>query len=159
MRNNTEKQKARARRAKAGRRAAARRTKRRGVLLLVVLSMLVLFMLVGTAFLMSSNQSRIAMKHAAREDRLGNYASRLLDRAFLQLARDTENPNSVIRYHSLLRDLYGTDGFQAVAYGKRPGDTVDLKDVGPGESPRFAGAVAATPRGPTEGQFIDIFFK
>ena len=54
---------------KAKRRAsrARARARRRGVLLLVVLSMLVLFMLVGTAFLMSSNQSRIAMKHAARE--------------------------------------------------------------------------------------------
>ena len=104
------------RKAKARRIAAARRSSRRGVLLLVVLSMLVLFMLVGTAFLMSSNQSRVAMKEAAKEDRLGNYATQLLERALLQIVRDTANPYSVIRYHSLLRDLYGTDGFQGVIY-------------------------------------------
>src|SRR6476646_3613012 len=78
---------------------------RRGVLLLVVLSMLVLFMLIGTAFLMSSNQSRVMMKEASKQDRLGNYATRLLDRFFLHVAPTTENQYSVIRYHSLLRDL------------------------------------------------------
>src|SRR3954454_1042028 len=87
----------------------ARHSSRRGVLLLVVLSMLVLFMLVGTAFLMSSNQSRVSMKDAAKQDRLGNYATELLDRALFQIVRDTDNPYSVIRYHSLLRDVYGTD--------------------------------------------------
>src|SRR4051812_41453093 len=60
--------------------------------------------------------------------------------------------------------MYGTDGFEAVAYGFRTGDTVDRKDKpisnSPlGESPRYAFATAATPRGPTEGQFIDIYFK
>src|SRR5215475_14336301 len=83
------------------RRKAARRSRaaaRRGVLLLVVLSMLVLFMLVGTAFLMSSNQSREAMKDAAKQDRLGDLATRNLDRAMMQLLRDTENQISVIRY-------------------------------------------------------------
>src|SRR3954471_15975602 len=85
--------------------------RRRGVLLLVVLSMLVLFMLVGTAFLMSSNQLREMMKEAAKQDRLGNYATKLLERALFQIVRDTDNQSSVIRYHSLLRDLYGTDGF------------------------------------------------
>src|SRR5436190_3921454 len=140
--------------------AVARRSKRRGVLLLVVLSMLVLFMLIGTAFLMSSNQSRVMMKEASKQDRLGNYATRLLDRAVLQVVRDIENQYSVIRYHSLLRDLYGTDGFQAVAYGFRSGDPVDLRVPAapgqPGQSPQFAGATTAQPRGPTEGQFIDL---
>jgi hypothetical protein len=138
------------------------RSSRRGVLLLVVLSMLVLFMLVGTAFLMSSNQSRIAMKHEAKGDRVGNYATKLLDRALMQILRDTDNPVSVIRYHSLLRDLYGTDGFQGVAYGWRNVDPLagDLGSTS-GWSSRFAGALppVAQQRGPTEGQFIDIYFK
>lgn len=136
------------------------RSSRRGVLLLVVLSMLVLFMLVGTAFLMSSNQSRVAMKKVALQDRLGNYATRLLDRAVFQIVRDTDNPSSVIRYHSLLRDLYGTDGFQGVVY--KPG-TVDLTLLR-GQAPRFAGAIADDTAtavredlGPTNGQFIDIY--
>ena len=86
---------------------------RRGVLLLVVLSLLVLFMLIGTAFLMSSNQYRKGMKEQAKQDATGNYPTKLLDRAVMQILRDTDNTNSAIRYHSLLRDLYGTDGFEA----------------------------------------------
>jgi hypothetical protein len=117
-------------------RARKSRSSRRGVLLLVVLSMLVLFMLVGTAFLMSSNQSRVAMKEAAKQDRLGNYATELLHRGMLQLVRDTDNRSSVIRNHSLLRDLYGTDGFQGVIYNP---DTRDLK-IAEGQVTRFAGA-------------------
>ena len=80
----------RARRSRRSRDVSAR-SSRRGVLLLVVLSMLVLFMLVGTAFLMSSNQSRDQMKEAAKQDRLGNYATKLLERALLQIVRDTDN--------------------------------------------------------------------
>src|SRR5262245_19933029 len=67
------------------------RSSRRGVLLLVVLSMLVLFMLIGTAFLMTSNQSRTAAKGSAKQDRLGNYATRLLDRALMHILRDSDN--------------------------------------------------------------------
>ena len=52
----------------------------------------------------------------AKDNRLGNYATKQLDRALLQVLRDTDNPHSVVRYHSLLRDLYGTDGFQGVVY-------------------------------------------
>src|ERR1700760_1721010 len=91
-----------------------RRSSRRGVLLLVVLSMLVLFMLIGTAFLMSSSQTKKTSTESAKGDRLGNPATKLLDRALLQIVRDTDNPYSVVRYHSLLRDLYGTNGFEAV---------------------------------------------
>src|SRR4051812_48042446 len=108
-------QESRARRSGRSRRVKTR-SSRRGVLLLVVLSMLVLFMLVGTAFLMSGNQSREMMKEAAKQDRLGNPATKLLERAMLNLVRDTTNPYSAIRYHSLLGDLYGTDGFQGVVY-------------------------------------------
>jgi hypothetical protein len=134
----------------------ARRSSRRGVLLIVVLSMLVLFMLVGTAFLMSSNQSRTAAKGSAKIDRLGNYATKLLERAALQVIRDTDNPNSVIRYHSLLRDLYGTDGFQAVVYVPS-----DLSKEGQYVA-RFAGAVDGTNAqllGQTNGQFIDLYMS
>ena len=94
---------------------APRPSARRGVLLLVVLSLLVLFMLIGTAFLMSSNQYRKGMKEQAKQDRIGNYPTKLLDRAVMQILRDTDNPQSAIRYHSLLRDLYGTDGFEGVS--------------------------------------------
>lgn len=139
------------------------RAQRRGVLLLVVLSMLVLFMLIGTAFLMTSDQSRTQAKASAKRDQYGNVATRLLDRAMLQLVRDTDNPASAIRYHSLLRDLYGTDGFSGVACGFTTGDPVDL--LSKLQTPRYAEATAAPlppspgPLGPTSGQFIDIYFK
>src|SRR4051812_37679651 len=154
MRNRERYQRRKAEGGRRKARQAALRSKRRGVLLLVVLSMLVLFMLVGTAFLMSSNQSRVAMKEAAKEDRVGNYATQLLERGLLQVVRDTDNPNSAIRYHSLLRDVYGTDGFQGVIY------PADLNKSETGYLTRFAGATAGTvPQqlGPTNGQFIDIY--
>ena len=88
--------------------------------------MLVLFMLIGTAFLMTSSQSRDQAKTAAKADRLGNHATKLLDRALLQVLRDTDNPYSVVRYHSLLRDLYGTDGFQGVDLPAQARSTLTL---------------------------------
>lgn len=132
----------------------ARRSSRRGVLLLVVLSMLVLFMLIGTAFLMTSSHSRDAAKGSAKKDRVGNHATRLLDRALLQLLRDTENPHSVVRTHSLLRDLYGVDGFEARVLG--------LRNTDPLYAAQFAGASlpgSPSPLGHTQGQFIDIFVR
>src|SRR3954451_6957322 len=81
----------------------SKRSARRGVLLLVVLSMLVLFMLIGTAFLMTSNQSRTMMKEEARGVRLDKLATKKLEGALLQVLRDTENPNSAAHFHSLLR--------------------------------------------------------
>ena len=147
----------RARRSRRSRDVSAR-SSRRGVLLLVVLSMLVLFMLVGTAFLMSSNQSRHQMKEAAKQDRLGNYATKLLERAMFQIVRDTDNQASVIRYHSLLRDMYGTDGLQGVIYVPINTTSVPEKDF----VTRFADAVydpgdPSKLYGPTNGQFIDIY--
>lgn len=124
-----------------------RRTSRRGVLLLVVLSMLVLFMLIGTAFIMTSSQSETTARTMAKKDRLGNVATDLQFRALMQLLRDTENPASAAHTHSLLRDFYGTDGFQAVSnfgtYARQlPSPTPDL-----------------TLLGPTQGQLIDIYVK
>ena len=78
--------------------------------------MLVLFMLIGTAFLMSSSQYRHAAQSSAKMDRVGNHPSDLLDRGLMQVLRDTNNPQSVVRYHSLLRDMYGVDGFEGVVY-------------------------------------------
>jgi hypothetical protein len=139
------------------RRRAARRQQRhrRGVLLLVVLSMLVLFMMVGTAFLMTSDMYRKGSKAAAKEGRVGNPPRELLDRALYQLLRDTNNQFSVVRYHSLLRDMYGTDGFEATVY--RPA-TVNLSSSA-GQATRYAGATSAKPLGPTQGQLIDIYIR
>src|SRR5262249_2216747 len=128
---------------------------RRGVLLLVVLSMLVLFMLIGTAFLMSSSQEQKTAKSMAKVDSNGNFATKLLDDALLQILRDTQNPYSVVRYHSLLRDVYGTNGLQGVIYSPT---TVDFT-IADGQCTRFAGATTPIPLGPTNGQFIDIYVR
>ncbi len=131
------------------------------MLLLVVLSLLVLFMLIGTAFLMSSNQYRRGATAAAKLDRLGTPPTKLLDRALMQVLCDTGNPRSVVRYHSLLRDLYGSEGFEAEVYRRgqlaRPANPPLVNQV-----TRFAEAATALPAdrlGPTQGQFIDIYVQ
>lgn len=132
----------------SARRRSGRRSSRRGVLLLVVLSMLVLFMLIGTAFLMSSGQQRNSAKAAATAVRLDKLATKRLDDALLKVVRDSDDPHSVIRYHSLLRDLYGTDGFQAVATSACYARQI---------TPTTERAYDNTNLGRTLGQFIDIY--
>ena len=102
-------------------------------------------MLIGTAFLMSSNQYRKGMKEQAKQDRIGNYPTKLLDRAVMQILRDTDNPQSAIRYHSLLRDLYGTDGFEA---------QVDRRNLRTRKSQLRRSTTLSL--GATQGQLIDI---
>src|SRR5690606_31496621 len=81
---------------------------------------------------------------------------RLLDRALLAVLRDTENPASAVRTHSLLRDMYGTDGAQAVIYS--PPALGFAIETGVGQATRFAGADGTTgPLGQTLGQFVDIY--
>ncbi|MEX2167919.1 MAG: hypothetical protein WD851_01290 [Pirellulales bacterium] len=125
---------------------------RRGVLLLVVLSMLVLFMLVGTAFLMTSSQYRQNAKNAGRLNQFENQPADLLERALKQVLRDTQNASSVVRYHSLLRDMYGADGFVM------PPTSNGLPSQVVAE---FSGADAsnlpASGLGVTRGQLIDLF--
>lgn len=94
-------------------RLPSRPSSRRGVLLLVVLAMLTLFLLIGTAFIVSSNQFRVTSKsrsmHGQQENLRINQES-FLGEVINQIIRDTGNQNSALRFHSLLRDLYGTDG-------------------------------------------------
>jgi hypothetical protein len=61
----------------------------------------------------------------------------------LQVVRDSNNPFSVVRYHSLLRDIYGTDGFQGVVSFATYAGIFDI--------------AGSAPLGPTQGQMIDIF--
>ena len=88
---------------------------RRGVTLLFVISMIVLFLLMGTAFVVVSNDflqanittSRITVKSI---DSLGEQrGQRYLRRAFHDLVRgpDLTNINSPLRGHSILADMYG----------------------------------------------------
>ncbi|HYO24950.1 MAG TPA: hypothetical protein VEQ85_08370, partial [Lacipirellulaceae bacterium] len=114
---------------------------RRGVLLLVVLSLLVLFLMVGTAFIVVAKQSEKAAKIATKSSlQDANAAARgnILDEVILQIVRDTDNPNSALRSHSLLADLYGNDGFSATA-----------------ASVAWAGTAIGTPTA-TSGQMLEI---
>ena len=91
-------------------------TPRSGILLLVVLSMLTLFLLIGTAFIVSANQYRKANKILAKVAEASNSSVdqvNLLEEVLNQIVRDTNNQNSSLRFHSLLRDMYGNDGLLA----------------------------------------------
>ncbi len=138
----------------AARRRRALRQRRRGVLLLVVLSLLTLFLLVGTAFLVVSSQYRSGAKVVEKKSRSSLQPGDLTDRAVRQLLRDTGNPYSVIRYHSLLRDMYGTDGFVA---------NVFVPNALGAATPRYAGAAPASTGaaalGRTNGQIIELWVQ
>lgn len=151
---------------------------RRGVLLLVVLSMLVLFLLVGTTFLITSGQYRTQSKVVEKANRSTFQPADLLERALMQLVRDTNNPSSVVRYHSLLRDLYGVDGFvgRITMNGLVEGSATRVtRDGGAGYinygsvtnepiAPRYAGVDVTQGigpgnpvLGPTQGQVIEFY--
>ena len=91
-------------------RSALSPRRRRGVLLLVVLSMLVLFLLMGLTFVVVGTSYKDASESLAKIERTGDSPRKELDSAMYQLVRDTTNPLSAIRGHSLLRDMYGNDG-------------------------------------------------
>lgn len=130
-----------------------RRRDRRGVLLMVVLSMLALFLLLGTAFLVSSQFYAKSARSAAKENRTENNPYDLMERAMMQVLRDTNNPSSAIRFHSLLRDMYGTDGFVAEVY---PDNTIYPCEYS--GNAQF-GSPYAVGLGPTNGQFIDLYVR
>ena len=51
-------------------------------------------------------------RYASRVEQTGDNPQRLLDEVLAQCVRDTTNPYSVLRGHSLLNDLYGNDGIK-----------------------------------------------
>jgi len=82
----------------------------------VVLSMLTLFLLIGTAFIVSANHYRQTMKIQGKLTERSNSSidqGDLLNEVINQIIRDTHNQNSSLRFHSLLRDMYGNDGILA----------------------------------------------
>ena len=81
---------------------------RRGIVLLLVLAMLGLLALIGVTFATFSGQARINARNFALSV-LRPQRDELLDFALLQLITDTADPRSVIRGHSLARDMFGND--------------------------------------------------
>lgn len=133
------------------------RTERRGILLLVVLGLLTLFLFVGTAFVVSSNQYRQANRSYQKADQARNIVATehgFLDEVLNQLIRDTTNQNSALRFHSLLRDMYGTDGIVV------PSNNPALATTAPiNANFNVAGAYSSLGRvngGVTGGQFLEF---
>ncbi|MGO9921897.1 MAG: hypothetical protein ACLQIB_45285 [Isosphaeraceae bacterium] len=86
------------------------RTKRRGVVLILVLAMLGLLAVIGITFATYSGQAKINARNYAVSV-LQPQADELFDFALGQLIGDTSDSRSVIRGHSLARDMYGNDAF------------------------------------------------
>jgi len=84
------------------------RGKRRGIILVVVLGMLGLLALIGVTFATFSSQAQINARNFAQSATFPD-AVELMDYALTQLIEDTGNPASVIRGHSVKRDMYGND--------------------------------------------------
>lgn len=128
-----------------------RASDRRGVLLLVVLSILILFLLIGTTFILTAGQHKDRAKILEKANRTTFQPEDVLERALMQLVRDTNNRHSALRYHSLLRDVYGGDGFVGQVLADLNSD--------PDLLPRFAGVSSTDndPYGVTTGQLVDIF--
>ena len=80
---------------------------RRGIVLVLVLAMLGLLALVGVTFATFAGQARINNRNY-QQSLLQPQGDELLDFALQQLISDTNDVRSVIRGHSLLRDMYGT---------------------------------------------------
>src|SRR5947209_2605214 len=111
---------------------------RRGIVLVLVLGMLGLLALIGVTFATFSGQARVnARNFAQAQNQLRS--EDLMDYALSQLVLDTNNPQSAIRGHSLLRDMYGNDAWFNGYLGATPsGGTMTILSATPG-SAAFAG--------------------
>jgi hypothetical protein len=107
--------------------------------------MLTLFLLIGTAFIVSANHYRQTQKTLARLTETSNSTidqDDLLNEVISQIVRDTHNQNSSLRFHSLLRDMYGNDGMFTVAANATW--AYDPNSTGPSDP------------NPTDSQFMQI---
>src|SRR4051794_32771747 len=105
---------------------------RRGIVLILVLAMLALIALIGVTFATFSGQARISARNFAQSLSRPD-PNELMSFALSQLIRDTSNPLSAIRGHSLLRDMYGNDAATNGSLQARP----DGRPAGPFQDARF----------------------
>lgn len=73
-----------------------------------------LFVLVGVTFVVVAGHYKRTAVSQARYHRTGDDPRKLFEIAAKQLLRDTTNERSALLGHSLLRDLYGTDGVRGI---------------------------------------------
>lgn len=85
-----------------------------GVVLLFVLALLALFALLMVTFVIVARQAKRSQMMAAHIERRQSDPQELLHAALLQILRGDNNAQSALRSHSLLEDLYGSDGVQGV---------------------------------------------
>jgi hypothetical protein len=81
----------------------------RGVLLLVILGLLAMFGLVAVTFVITTGHFRRSSQALHRVDQYRDDPKALLDEAFAQCVRGTNNVGSVMGPHSLLENMYGND--------------------------------------------------
>lgn len=85
------------------------KSRRRGVILLVLLGMLALFGATVFAFLVIASHAKQTSQALQKIDRVAHSPRQDLEETLRQLLRDTPIEDSVLRTHSLMRDLYGND--------------------------------------------------
>ncbi len=87
--------------------ARRRPRRRRAFVLLIILSMLALLVIFMVTFIIVAGQYRSAAVSSAKSTMLKDDPRKTLDGVAYQLFRDTNDPGSALRGHSLLRDMYG----------------------------------------------------
>lgn len=87
--------------------------RRRGVVLLVALGILIIFALAVVMFVISARQHKTAARAHQRVERYDDNFEGKLDSALMFLLRGAHNASCPIAPHSLLEDMYGSDGLPA----------------------------------------------
>ena len=116
--------------------SAFRVPRRRGVLLLVILGLLAMFGLVAVTFVITTGHFRRSAQALQRVDQFRDDPKALLDEAFAQCVRGSNNVGSAIGPHSLLEDIYGNDPrVDFIA----PTDTISYPPYSTANSGQFSG--------------------
>ena len=109
---------------------------RNGVTLMLVMSIIVLFLLMGTTFMIVSNNFLKSARQKSKFRLKGDEGQVLVDRALYDIIRgpDLNNTMSPLRGHSLLGDMYGY-GFKArIGSASINGQFIDAQLLAPARS-------------------------
>lgn len=90
-------------------RYSIRRSQRQGMALLFVVSLILFITLLGTSFVVVSQQFAKSAKNRTRTDARGDSSRQTVERAFFDLVRgpDLSNTDSPLRGIDMLSDMYG----------------------------------------------------